>query len=112
MRLAREATRALASEGWEPMFIRWFIIAFVLSGRAFVFTPPFITSTATEVVIRYLIPGEAFAASRANSSFFSFLFLRLEQVCVEDLEECFERSFFSLEGKEGLCAAPHWRRPR
>lgn len=108
---ARWATRVLAKEGWEPMFMRWFIVAVVLSGRAFVFTPPFMTSTATEVVIRYLIPGEDFAASSANSSFFSFL-LPLEQVDLEDLEECLERSFFSFEGKEGLCAAPHWRRPR
>lgn len=98
--------RDLASDGWEPMFMRWFIIALVLSGRALFLTPPFMTSTATEVVIRYLIPGEAFAASSAKLSFFSFLCL------AGDFEECFERSFFSLEGKEGLCAAPHWRRPR
>jgi hypothetical protein len=70
---AREVMRSFAVEGWAPMFILWFIIAVVRSGRAFTLTPPFMTSTATEVVIRYFIPGDAFAASRANLSFFSFL---------------------------------------
>lgn len=88
------------------MFILWFMIAVVLSGNAFTLTPPLMTSTATEVVMRYLIPGDALAASMARLSFFSFLPF-LEHVWEDALEECFGRSFLSLEGKEGLCAAPH-----
>lgn len=95
---ARVETRDFAMEGCSPMLMRWLTIAVVRSGRAFTFTPPEMTSTATEVVIRYFIPGEALAASRARGSFFAFL---VQGWVLRPFLEDFGRSFFSFLGKEG-----------